>query len=234
MWSDALRRKPQNDHRQNGNLQVDGETGVRKAARSARTPKRDPLSDHKKFDVLIACRRKAATCRAVYTTDTVVTMQSPVGHSLLLLAVIVAPLLARAEAQPTFATNILPLLSRYCFDCHNDAKHKGDVVLDKFKTEADLLGEHDRSARIEARATHRLGHAQGEEAELAHVAQHVARLVRTEDIFARYDDEEFAVLCRESHATQATVKHAQSLMLAVLLSRNFYLDSLKAVFAIPC
>ena len=40
---------------------------------------------------------------------------------------------------------------------------------------ADLLGEHDRGAGIEARAAQRLGHAQGEEAEPAHLAQHVAR-----------------------------------------------------------
>ena len=40
---------------------------------------------------------------------------------------------------------------------------------------ADLLGQHDRGARIEAGAAQRLGHAQGEEAELAHLAQHLAR-----------------------------------------------------------
>ena len=40
---------------------------------------------------------------------------------------------------------------------------------------ADLLGQHDRGARIEARAAHRLGDAQREEAELAHLAQDLAR-----------------------------------------------------------
>ena len=40
---------------------------------------------------------------------------------------------------------------------------------------ADLFGQHDRGAGIEASAAQRLGHAQAEQAELAHLAQHLAR-----------------------------------------------------------
>ncbi len=40
---------------------------------------------------------------------------------------------------------------------------------------ADFLGQHDRGAGIEAGAAQRFGDAQREEAELAHLAQHLAR-----------------------------------------------------------
>ena len=33
-----------------------------------------------------------------------------------------------------FATQVKPLLTQYCFGCHGNGKHKGDVTLDKYNT----------------------------------------------------------------------------------------------------
>ncbi|MBA3452760.1 MAG: GGDEF domain-containing protein [Deltaproteobacteria bacterium] len=49
-----------------------------------------------------------------------------------------------------------------------------------------------------------LGHPAGDRV-LAGLAQHIAQLVRTEDVFARYGGEEFAVLCRGTDLASAAV-----------------------------
>ena len=58
--------------------------------------------------------------------------------------------------------------------CHVGVHQHGDGEAAMGRA-TDLLGQHDRGTRVEARATHRFGHTQREEAELAHVAQHLAR-----------------------------------------------------------
>src|SRR5436190_2239083 len=38
-----------------------------------------------------------------------------------------------------FEKEIKPLLSRYCYGCHNDQKHKGDLSLESFEDVAAIL-----------------------------------------------------------------------------------------------
>ncbi len=38
-----------------------------------------------------------------------------------------------ADPAATYSEKILPLLSKYCFDCHGNGKHKGDFSLDPYK-----------------------------------------------------------------------------------------------------
>jgi hypothetical protein len=38
-----------------------------------------------------------------------------------------------------FAKNVQPLLVKYCYNCHGNGKHKGDVALDKYPTIADMV-----------------------------------------------------------------------------------------------
>lgn len=42
-------------------------------------------------------------------------------------------------AAPTFAAHVEPLLKKYCSKCHGGDKPKGNLVLDKFKSEAEFL-----------------------------------------------------------------------------------------------
>ena len=46
--------------------------------------------------------------------------------------------LARAEGPVTLAGHIKPVLEKYCFDCHNDKKHKGDLNLAEFADQPQL------------------------------------------------------------------------------------------------
>jgi hypothetical protein len=53
-----------------------------------------------------------------------------------------------ADVAPTatgaaFEKVVTPLLQKYCYDCHGDGNHKGDVALDSYKTVADV--EKDRA-----------------------------------------------------------------------------------------
>ncbi len=57
-----------------------------------------------------------------------------------LLAASLAALGAAAFAAPDFAREIVPVLETHCFDCHGDeAKPKGGVNLEHFRTEADVM-----------------------------------------------------------------------------------------------
>jgi mono/diheme cytochrome c family protein len=40
-----------------------------------------------------------------------------------------------------FATQIKPLMTQYCFTCHGNGKHKGDVTLDKYATWKDVQAD---------------------------------------------------------------------------------------------
>src|SRR5882672_11655600 len=48
---------------------------------------------------------------------------------------------AAAASQADFAKDVRPVLSEYCYSCHNDQKHKGDVVLEKFSDEEAVLAD---------------------------------------------------------------------------------------------
>ena len=54
----------------------------------------------------------------------------------------------QADGAAAFRKDIQPLLSQYCSDCHFDGAHKGNVALDEFKSDADLLSNHDLWWRV--------------------------------------------------------------------------------------
>src|SRR5262245_57754743 len=57
---------------------------------------------------------------------------------------------ARVSASRTvfFAERIVPLLARYCYDCHGNGKHKGDVTLDSWKSDTDALADRKTWERV--------------------------------------------------------------------------------------
>ncbi len=48
------------------------------------------------------------------------------------------PLLATDIDKVGFAEDILPMLERYCYQCHGDGEEKGGVALDQYQTERDV------------------------------------------------------------------------------------------------
>lgn len=55
---------------------------------------------------------------------------------------LVAPLSAATpEATATYHGKVKPLLVKYCYDCHGNGISKGQVVLDEFASDAELLGK---------------------------------------------------------------------------------------------
>jgi hypothetical protein len=49
----------------------------------------------------------------------------------------------RASAAARFRSDIKPLLVQYCYDCHGDGMDKGKVAFDGFKSDAELVGQHE-------------------------------------------------------------------------------------------
>ena len=61
----------------------------------------------------------------------------------------VAPALFAEPAAPAnFQTEVRPLLEKYCFDCHADGANKGKVAFDQFKSEGEVLADHDLWLRV--------------------------------------------------------------------------------------
>jgi len=57
-----------------------------------------------------------------------------------LVVVFLAGVAGRIDAVPlTFASDIRPLLEKYCWDCHGDGMDKGGLSLDAYASEADLV-----------------------------------------------------------------------------------------------
>src|SRR5689334_13313584 len=50
-----------------------------------------------------------------------------------------------AEAPDTaaFRQQIQPVLKEFCYDCHGDGSNKGGVAFDAFKSEREMLDDHD-------------------------------------------------------------------------------------------
>src|SRR6185436_8342361 len=53
-----------------------------------------------------------------------------------------------ARPSSTFERRIVPLVDEYCFSCHGDGKHKGDMVLDGWKDEASALTDRKTWERV--------------------------------------------------------------------------------------
>src|SRR5438552_2002770 len=45
------------------------------------------------------------------------------------------------EIEDRFASLVQPMLREYCFACHGNGKHKGNVALDQFKTLASVQAD---------------------------------------------------------------------------------------------
>src|SRR3954453_6204564 len=52
-----------------------------------------------------------------------------------------------ADPVASFDKEIKPLLKKYCADCHEDGMKKGNVAFDEFKSERELVENHDLWAR---------------------------------------------------------------------------------------
>jgi len=63
--------------------------------------------------------------------------------SLIALSGLAGSLRAAGPEPAAFEKDVTPLLQKYCYDCHGNGKHKGDVALDGYKTVADV--EKDRT-----------------------------------------------------------------------------------------
>jgi hypothetical protein len=51
-----------------------------------------------------------------------------------------------AAAEASFQANVKPLLEKYCYECHGDGKHKGDIALDQGLSIAEI---HDNTKKWE-------------------------------------------------------------------------------------
>jgi hypothetical protein len=49
----------------------------------------------------------------------------------------------RASHASDYESKIKPILSKYCYDCHGDGMSKGNVTLDEFKSDADIIAARD-------------------------------------------------------------------------------------------
>lgn len=60
----------------------------------------------------------------------------PAFMPLTALAVYLAAGMAQAEEVVTFEKDIRPMVQKYCVECHSTEKHKGDLDLERFQTDA--------------------------------------------------------------------------------------------------
>lgn len=51
--------------------------------------------------------------------------------------------LSADQAASQFHSRIKPLLQEYCFDCHADGANKGQISFDQFKSDEEMLGDHE-------------------------------------------------------------------------------------------
>src|SRR6185503_13353690 len=48
----------------------------------------------------------------------------------------------------SFEKTVLPTLTRYCYDCHGNGKHKGDTVLDAWRDETAAIADQKTWERV--------------------------------------------------------------------------------------
>src|SRR5688572_886396 len=56
-------------------------------------------------------------------------------------------LTAAENNQPNFK-DVQPILTKYCYDCHADGMDKGQVAFDVFKSQDELVNNHDLWLRV--------------------------------------------------------------------------------------
>ena len=66
----------------------------------------------------------------------------------LLFCGIAANFLSYSASASDFDQKIKPILTEYCFDCHGDGMKKGQVTLDHFKDEKEMLADDDLWFRV--------------------------------------------------------------------------------------
>ncbi len=66
---------------------------------------------------------------------------NPMVLASLFVVVTTAPVVG-AGSGLDFRRDIQPVLTEYCYDCHADGAKKGDLELDKHKSQSELLGDH--------------------------------------------------------------------------------------------
>ena len=59
---------------------------------------------------------------------------------------------AEGPSPDVYPRDVLPLLNKYCNTCHNEAKNRGGVNLDEFKTDASIDKDHDLWAMVRENA----------------------------------------------------------------------------------
>jgi hypothetical protein len=81
----------------------------------------------------------------------------PAHAALVLLASLCAIPGAAAKQPPeSYEKKVLPLLERYCYDCHGEGIKKGGVTLDSHRSPQALLADHDLWSRIRDQLDFRL------------------------------------------------------------------------------
>ena len=61
---------------------------------------------------------------------------------------VAAPARGGAPAAEEFRKTVQPILSQYCYDCHGDGANKGNVTLDQFKSDRDILNSRELWWRV--------------------------------------------------------------------------------------
>src|SRR5438045_1239176 len=62
-----------------------------------------------------------------------------VSRGAVLIALVVVSALPCVAATANYEREIRPLLKQYCLGCHSTEKHKGDLDLERFKSQGEIL-----------------------------------------------------------------------------------------------
>jgi hypothetical protein len=73
--------------------------------------------------------------------DRMVTGSVPLLAGVLILALGRTAASTDAKAVEQYRKDVLPILEKYCFDCHADGANKGKVAFDTFKSDEELVGK---------------------------------------------------------------------------------------------
>jgi hypothetical protein len=74
--------------------------------------------------------------------------QIDVRSCFIILVLLTAAASLAAPRAVSYSETVVPLLDKYCYDCHGNGKHKGDLALDRWKSEADAVADRKTWQRI--------------------------------------------------------------------------------------